>query len=670
MNSDKKQLTLIFSLLAVLVILPTVCMLWFVVRASQNEQLAIKQRLTDKYKAECRQLIYYDINNYLQDQIFSAHKLFKQQYDKGRDVCYQVLHENNTSSEYLFDYMYTVERLGPAINRNDDFEESIPDIFNTAEELEFQKNELLLAAEEYQRIANDSKKYTQTAILGKIRCLRKAGNLKDAIEQCQTILDPARNVLKKNTSRYWQTKLLLAEMYSQAGRSELPDTLSELNQCALEIIPYSTKIFILSRAIELIESNNFQDKLKNDLDIAIKELDYSKKLSWIEDKHSRGMNIDSSLTFVGDDIFDQSYFAYYGYDTISPHLVYCFICYPKLKAYFESKMEIITDDMMFLNVTDPRSLHRFGEDVLPIEDPQGRMQYHETIFLDEISYDPLKGWNLWCAFRPGVFGSGAEKYKLAYFWTAILVLVFAGAAAIVVGRLLLKQARVNRLKNDFIATVTHELKTPLTSTRMLIDTLLDGKYDNQAIVEEYLRIISSENSRLNSLIDNFLTFSRMERSKEVFDKQKIRINDLLNDAAILFNKKDKKNLEFSVTNLDENRLILVDAQAMLTVILNLLSNAWKYTDKETKTIELRAYSELSRVFITVKDNGIGISARQQKKIFDRFYRVDNSLSRVAEGTGIGLTIVKFIVDAHGGTITVNSRPGIGSEFTICLGSVT
>ncbi len=249
---------------------------------------------------------------------------------------------------------------------------------------------------------------------------------------------------------------------------------------------------------------------------------------------------------------------------------------------------------------------------------------------------------------------------------AIAVMVSAGLlAARVVG----KQIKTNKLKNDFIATVSHELKTPLASMRVLVDTLLEGSYRNQQQVTEYLELVSKENERLTGLIDNFLTFSRMERNKQAFAMARTSPGAVARDAAEAVKTKfSKGKCRFEVNVPDDLPDVTADRNAMVTVLVNLLDNAYKYS-YDNKQIELRVSSEDGSVCFCVSDNGAGMSRRSVKKIFKRFYQVDRSLARHAEGCGLGLSIAKFIVDAHKGSITVSSKPGEGSTFTVYLSSI-
>ncbi len=256
---------------------------------------------------------------------------------------------------------------------------------------------------------------------------------------------------------------------------------------------------------------------------------------------------------------------------------------------------------------------------------------------------------------------------MVYLWMAGIVIFLMLLVTSLAAKAILKQARLNKLKNDFIATVTHELKTPLASTRLLVDTLIEGNYKDNKTADAYLRLISKENQRLTHLIDNFLTFSRMERNKQAFDMTQTSPAMIAEAAAGAMRTKFNNGCDCKFTIEIEKDLpdVYADKDAMVTVLVNLLDNAYKYSYDE-KQITLRVFKADNQVCFAVKDNGIGMSKRQSKKIFERFYQADNSLARKTAGTGLGLSIVKFIVDAHKGKIEVKSQPGKGSDFVISL----
>jgi signal transduction histidine kinase len=276
-------------------------------------------------------------------------------------------------------------------------------------------------------------------------------------------------------------------------------------------------------------------------------------------------------------------------------------------------------------------------------------------------------WKIELFFREGDFLDRAAGRRIAvYMWTGTLVTVLILLSGAVAARSIGKQVKLNRLKNDFIATVTHELKTPLASMRVLVDTLLEGRYRDPQQVTEYLELISKENGRLSRLIDNFLTFSRMERNKQAFQMRRVAPATIARNAAEAVRTRfDKPSCHFEMLVADDVPDVTADPDAMVTVLVNLLDNAYKYTGDE-KHIALRVTSEDRSVHFAVSDDGVGIPRRAVKRIFRRFYQVDRTLSRRAEGCGLGLSIAKFIVDAHGGTLRAESRPGQGSTFTVTL----
>ena len=238
--------------------------------------------------------------------------------------------------------------------------------------------------------------------------------------------------------------------------------------------------------------------------------------------------------------------------------------------------------------------------------------------------------------------------------------------SILMAAYLRRQIRLTRLKNDLIATVSHELKTPLASMRLLVDTLRDGHYQDTQLVQEYLQMISKENARLSNLIEEFLTFSRMERNKAKFDRSILDTDEVVHAALeSVGDRLQAPNCHLQLELAPKLPNIIGDRDALVTVLVNLLDNALKYSGEE-KRIHLRGFVSNGHVTLEVQDNGIGFPRSAAKKIFDRFYQVDRTLSRRAGGCGLGLSIVKFIIAAHNGSVTAKSQPGKGSTFTIQL----
>ena len=279
----------------------------------------------------------------------------------------------------------------------------------------------------------------------------------------------------------------------------------------------------------------------------------------------------------------------------------------------------------------------------------------------------LPNWQLALSLNgPDPFAVAAGRQVTVYLWTGILVQGLIAILAALVARYVSAQIRLARLKNDLVATVSHELKTPLASIRALVDTLLEGRYRDQHQREEYLRLVTKENQRLSHLIDNFLAFSRMERHKRTFALDEVKVDTIVTDALDAMRERfDVAGCHLEVNIAPDLPPVTGDADALATVLVNLLDNAYKYSGSE-KHVLVRASANNGTVCLQVEDNGIGLSRRAVKKVFDRFYQVDHTLARSAGGCGLGLSIVQFIVSAHGGSVDVASQPGKGSTFTVRL----
>jgi signal transduction histidine kinase len=267
-----------------------------------------------------------------------------------------------------------------------------------------------------------------------------------------------------------------------------------------------------------------------------------------------------------------------------------------------------------------------------------------------------------------LFDAAADQRVAAYVWIGVLVVLAVIVLALLILRLMRRQMNLTRLRNDLVANVTHELKTPLAGMRLLVDTLLNSEKLDEPTAREYLALIAKENLRLSRLIDNFLAFSRMERNKYALDFKEVPAQAVIEGAVSAAGERfNAPGCHLSVRTTADLPQILADPDAMVTAVVNLLDNAWKYSGDE-KQISLTASAENGSVMFSVQDNGLGLSPRDTKRIFKRFYQVDQRLSRTGGGCGLGLSIVKFIVIAHGGKIRLESELGKGSKFTMTLPS--
>ena len=243
---------------------------------------------------------------------------------------------------------------------------------------------------------------------------------------------------------------------------------------------------------------------------------------------------------------------------------------------------------------------------------------------------------------------------------------FAGVVAVFHNVSNLK--KLERLRTEFVANVSHELKTPLTTIKGFAETLKDGAMHDKEKAQKFLDIIQKHAQRLEYLVDDLLTLSAIESRETKLNLERASIGSVIK-SAVHFNKEQlERHRHKLVINTAPNLpLVLMDSSKIEQVILNLLDNAIKFTSPEG-TITIQALNENCFIRIDVKDTGVGIPPEHLSRIFERFYRVDKSRSRDLGGAGLGLAIVKHIVQAHGGKVAVESTPGRGSTFSVFLPS--
>ena len=278
---------------------------------------------------------------------------------------------------------------------------------------------------------------------------------------------------------------------------------------------------------------------------------------------------------------------------------------------------------------------------------------------------PLQGFAL-AAEIPGDDPAAALAFRNRTLYIALLVLLYIGIG---LGfgltlREMRRAWRLSRLKTDFVANISHELRTPLTSVRLFAETLRDGRATGPEEVRECIELLSSEAERLSKLVEKLLDWSQIESGRRMLEKERIEIPSLFEEIGVTFRA---LQLPASYQTELEPGLppVSVDKDAIAQVVLNLLHNAVKYTGDD-KRIWLRARRAGRSVAIEVEDNGPGVRPHDRKRIFERFYRADDLLSRKTEGSGLGLAIAKKIVEAHGGRIELDTRLGEGSTFRLLL----
>jgi signal transduction histidine kinase len=722
-------------LLAIAVILPTVCLLWFMSQVVRNERLAVRQKLTESYQQRLDELCE-RVDGLWSDRIDSVRRNAAglepvEMFDllvgrsgklNGPSLCdAAAIYDGNGISLYP-----------PA--RDAEHPDALPEEFNRAWSAEFIDEDFVRAAALYEQIADfragDYVYYS--AVMGTVRCLRRLGDTEQAITLCDQMAygQTPERLSSSSASLIARARLLLTELKAETegglGRSDVQSLVDSAvhyspgDDSGFLAMPSQTRIFFVRKVIEIAEGSQWAQELESRIQRA-HELLSAEELAaaffaaydtgaapetWPEDN---ALEIVSLLRFTLDRIeqvewewaeqlkqqiavvldsyedrqigasvagTEEAAFAelFKSWPEGSfrrlelPETVFAMYHRFEDRTYvFLQKAEALGSDFdlcakdlarigLSCRITDSSGMYVSG-----LKDPE------PAAFLRTPLGAFFPGWHVEVHFRDvDIFEKTAERQRVVYVWTGLLAIAVMIVAGLLAAQAVGKQIKTNKLKNDFIATVSHELKTPLASMRVLVDTLLEGHYRDQKQVGDYLQLISKENERLSGLIDNFLTFSRMERNKQAFVMTETSPAVIAGDAAeAVATKFSQSRCTFGVNIADDLPLITADHDAMVTVLINLLDNAYKYS-YDDKRIELTVACEDGSVCFCVRDNGKGISRRAARKIFKRFYQVDRSLARRAEGCGLGLSIAKFIVDAHKGTIAVDSKPGEGSVFTVRL----
>ncbi len=244
------------------------------------------------------------------------------------------------------------------------------------------------------------------------------------------------------------------------------------------------------------------------------------------------------------------------------------------------------------------------------------------------------------------------------------VALFGGAFTML--RWLKRASDLSQLQLDFLSKVSHEFKTPLTSIRIFAETLSGERPLTEDQRLHCLQMLQKETDRLDTMIGRLLEFGRMEAGRMTYDRQPEPVESVVRSALQAFEPirvRDEVDLETSIPA--DLPKVLADRTMLSQAVLNLLQNAAKYGGADRR-VRLDCSAKNGRVRLSVSDTGPGIPRRERRWIFERFYRIDDRLSRRQEGSGLGLAIVRHVAQAHGGRVTVRDRDGGGSEFSILL----
>lgn len=258
----------------------------------------------------------------------------------------------------------------------------------------------------------------------------------------------------------------------------------------------------------------------------------------------------------------------------------------------------------------------------------------------------------------------SSKSLIIYYILLGSVIVLIAFGIIFILRDISREERIAVMKTEFIANVSHEVKTPIATIRALAENLNEGWVTGQEKQREYFFLIEREAKRLTHLVENILDFSRIEKAKKTYRMEAISISDATKKVIERFRLLIDADGVLIKENIENNLpMLMLDAEAYEQALLNLLDNAVKYS-REEKVIEISARLQDDSIIVAVSDHGIGIGKKDSEKIFEKFYRCPIPDGRKIPGSGIGLTLVKEIIEAHGGTIKVESEIGKGTTFIL------
>jgi two-component system phosphate regulon sensor histidine kinase PhoR len=224
--------------------------------------------------------------------------------------------------------------------------------------------------------------------------------------------------------------------------------------------------------------------------------------------------------------------------------------------------------------------------------------------------------------------------------------------------------KLEQVRKDFVANVSHELKTPITAIKGFADTLLDGALGDQETATRFIQTIKSNSERINSLVDDLMTISKIELGVIGVKKSVVDIDGVCENIVELFKTAAASKNLYLKSHVGDTRQIEADRNRLIQILTNLVDNAIKFT--ETRGVTFGIDREGGKNFIFVKDTGIGVPAKFVSRLGERFFRVDPARSRKMGGTGLGLAIVKHLVKAHGWNLQIESIHGKGTRVKIII----
>ena len=257
-------------------------------------------------------------------------------------------------------------------------------------------------------------------------------------------------------------------------------------------------------------------------------------------------------------------------------------------------------------------------------------------------------------------------YKSFYFWTILTLMLILSFGVVLIVRTVVHEMEILKIKSDFVSSVSHEFKTPLTSIKSLTERLMEGKVKDKARMKQYFSVISQDTDKLTRLVGNILDFAKIEEGKKEYDFEETDMSSWLDQTIENFrNENLQREIKINTRIPADIPHLRIDKNALALAVNNLLDNGIKSSIKKNE-IEVIVKKDEKNLIIKVKDYGIGIPHDELDKIFEKFYQGSNAIRLSTKGTGLGLTLVRHTIEAHGGEVFVESKINQGSTFTLLL----
>jgi signal transduction histidine kinase/tetratricopeptide (TPR) repeat protein len=683
------------------IVLPCLLLGYLAFRGVQNDRALLEKNRMDKHRGIAGQVAQAVDENIRATELAFQELLSEKTPDNPSSMIQQL--ENLKTSHPLIHEVFAIQRyqsikfVGASLlyqereienlSGNSSPSQSVRRILQRGEQLEFQYQDYKRALGVYrQALSATSEPQIQADLLRKIgRVQKKSRQFNEAIETYRTIADNHSQIqimagIPLGLAARMEIGSLHAEMEDQTKALEAyMDLYRDLlnGSWALEKESYAfysdriqesiTGIFAQESSAEQLQSlgTTFQELIEEE---NIKKGDTERLLLFqqnaLAERELMSLRSEEDISVLNNrftlDIGPNEYLVCLLKNRPADDEIWGFLVDDHYMT--EGLLPGIMQGMIFQGETDWIISGRDGKTVMALTGmPSGSL----TVKSDFIGNFPE--WTLeFYQADPRLLDAFLTPRRGVYFYMFILIAGILVFGLILTIRSLTREMELSKMKSDFVSTVSHEFKSPLTSIRQIAEMLHAGRVPSKERRQKYYDVLLEQSERLSLLTENVLSFAKMEEGKKEFVLESVDLDTLLGNIVSTVQDRVKHD-GFTIEIEIEEYLpsIMADASAIIQAVNNLLDNAVKYSGDSEKVL-VRAFHDEPNVVVQVIDFGLGIKKEDKDKIFDRFYRGGDELTRTVKGSGLGLTLVKQIVQAHKGRILVESEPKKGSVFTIKL----